>query len=589
MKSARPADEALAPKRELMRTLLRYRREFYLAAVFSAGVNLLMLTPTLYMLQVYDRVMVSQNEYTLIAVSVITVALFGLMALCEWARSRLLVSTGLRLDDDLSSRVFNATFDHRLASANAPGARPQRSFSDLLLLRQFITGNGAFAFFDLPWVPIYLVVMFVLHPVLGWASLIFALVQMAMAGFGHQRTLRPTEAAQQAQTDEFQFVQGKLRNAEVVESMGMLGNLQRRWAQRHGATLHHHGQAHGLTHRIMALSKFLRYAQQSASLGLGALLVIKGELSPGAMIAANVLMSRALAPIDTTVTTWKGFIMAREAFKRLSGLLDSHPDRDSTISPGTLKGHVLLRDLVATAPGRPVPILNGLDLEVRPGTVLVVMGPSGSGKSTLARVMLGIWTDVKGDAWLDGQPVHRMDRAALGPQVGYLPQDVELFEGTIGENIARLGHMDPPAVIAAAKAAGVHEMILRFPRGYETPMGEAGGLLSGGQRQRLALARALYGQPAFLVLDEPNANLDDAGEHALAAAVKQAKAQGSTVVLISHRPDVLAVADELLILRDGRVHAYGLRDAVLNQLRQPLQAQHAPPSASLPPAASATV
>jgi ATP-binding cassette subfamily C exporter for protease/lipase len=555
------------PGRELWRTLMMFRREFLIVGLLSAAVNVLMLTPTLYMLQVYDRVMVSQNDLTLIAVSVITLALYGLMAIGEWTRSRLLVRSGVRMDEQLSTRVFNASFESHLAGMSEPGRGPGRAFADLLQVRQFITGNGVFAFFDLPWVPIYIAVMFLLHPLLGWVSIFFAIVQSLLAWLGHRRTLQPAEAAQAAQTDENLYIQGKLRNAEVLESMGMVANLQRLWWGRHLKTLEHNHHSQSLSHRITAFSKFMRYVQQSASLGVGALLVIWGELSPGAMIAANVLMGRALAPIDLMVGTWKGFITAREAFKRLAALLERHPERDPALQRTRPTGALTLRDVEATAPSRAQPILKGINLQVDAGTVLVVVGPSGSGKSTLARVMLGIWGDVRGEVLLDGRPIEGWDRTELGPHVGYLPQDIELFDGTIADNIARFGELDSAKVIAAAQAAGLHDMILRFPKGYDTAMGEAGSLLSGGQRQRVALARALYGEPALIVLDEPNANLDDVGEAALARAVIALKQKGSTVVLVTHRPGAVAIADRLLVLRDGTVQMEGPRDQVIAALR----------------------
>lgn len=569
-----------------MRSLLAFRREFLIVGLVSAGVNLLMLTPTLYMLQVYDRILVSQNETTLLVVSLICLALYGLMALGEWVRSRVLVDAGVRLDQDLGTRVFNATFESRLAQANMPSNSPGKAFSDLLQVRQFMTGSGVLSFFDLPWVPIYLAVMFLLHPLLGWVSVLFAVLQACLAWFGHRRSLLPAEAAQQAQVEVSQYVRSKIRNAEVLESMGMVGNLQRHWLRRHEAHMSLAEDAQSQTHRMAAFSKFVRYVQQSASLGVGALLVIQGELSPGAMIAGNVLMTRALAPIDSLVSTWKSFITAREAFRRMRRLLDDHPEREPGLRRTRPQGWVTLSGVVATAPGRPEPILKGVDLDLPPGNVLVVLGPSGSGKSTLARVILGIWGEVKGEVLLDQRPIEGWDRTELGPHMGYLPQDIELFEGSIAENICRFGEVDSGKVIAAATAAGLHDMILRFPRGYDTPMGEAGGLLSGGQRQRVALARALYGSPALVVLDEPNANLDDVGEAALAKAVSQLRQQGNAVVLVSHRPGALAVADRVLVLRDGKVHAHGPRDQVLAELR----AQRAPddtPGAANPPTPAA--
>ena len=549
---------------ELTRALWAFRREFLMVGVFSMVANVLMLSPTLYMLQVFDRVMSSRSELTLLAMSLITLFLFGVMAFAEWMRSRVLVRSGVRLDALLGTRVFNASFDAHLAPSRVS---PARSFGDLIQIRQFLTGQGILAFFDTPWTPIYMGVLFILHPMLGFLALFFAAVQGALAWFGHRRTVTPAEDASKASSESAAYLQSKLRNAEVLEPMGMVHNLRPHWARRHAHAQELQGRAQAITHRITAWSKFIRYSQQSLALGAGALLVIDGQLSPGSMIAANVLMSRALTPIDMLVGTWRGFIGARSAFRRLEALLAAHPERDPALSRVAPQGALALRDVVAVAPGRAEPILKGVSVAVPQGTVTVVLGPSGSGKSTLARCMLGIWPDVSGEVLIDGLPIAGWDRNELGPYVGYLPQDVELFEGSIAENIARFGEVSPEKVIAAARSAGLHEMILRFPKGYDTPIGEAGHLLSGGQRQRIGLARAMYGDPVLVVLDEPNANLDDVGEAALVRAVQELKVKGCTVFLITHRPGIVAVADRVLVLRNGVVKADGPRDEVLAALR----------------------
>ena len=563
---------------ELTATLWAFRREFMVVGIFSMVANVLLLSPTIYMLQVYDRVMVSRSELTLLAVSLITLFLFAVAALAEWSRSRLLVRAGVRLDAVLGTRVFNASFEANLSQSGAP---VQRAFGDLTEIRQFLTGNGVFAFFDAPWTPIYIGVLFFLHPFLGWVAIGFALVQAALALFGNRRTIAPAEAASRAQSDVNVFLQHKLRNAEVVESMGMLPGLRQRWLQRHHDYMTRHGAVQGLTHRITAISKWVRYCQQSFALGAGALLVIDGQLSPGAMIAANVLMSRALAPIDLIVSTSRSFLSARSAFERLEKLLDAHPERDHALTRVPPTGTLELRDVVASAPGRAAPILKGVSLQAEPGSVTVVLGPSGSGKSTLARVLVGIWPDRQGEVLLDGHPIEGWNRLDLGSHLGYLPQDIELFDGTIAENIARFAEIDSGKVIAAAQSAGLHEMILRFPKGYDTPIGEAGGMLSGGQRQRIGLARAIYGEPALVVLDEPNANLDDVGEAALNQTVRELKAKGKTVFLITHRPGAINLADRLLLLRDGQVQLQGPRDAVLAHLRA-MQTQAAAPQQAVP-------
>lgn len=549
---------------ELTRALWAFRREFITVAVFSMVANVLMLAPTLYMLQVYDRVLVSQSELTLLMLSLITLFLFLVGSFSEWMRSRVLVRAGMRLDDMLSTRVFNASFESNLRQL---GSNTAKAFGDLVQMRQFLTGNGIFALLDAPWAPVYLAVLFFLHPVLGYVAIFFALLQAALVWFGHRQAVAPAEQAQMANAQESLYVQTKLRNVEVLEPMGMVHQLRRHWQALHGQAQALQGRSQALTHRLTAWSKWVRYSQQSLALGAGALLVIDGQLSPGAMIAANVLMTRALAPIDMLVGTWRGFIEARAAFRRLEALLQEHPERDPALTRMSPKGELQLRDVVAVAPQRAEPILKGVSLAAKPGTVTVVLGPSGSGKSTLARCMIGIWPYMAGEVLLDERPIGGWSRDELGPHLGYLPQDIELFEGSIAENIARFGEVEAEKVIAAAQQAGLHEMILRFPKGYDTSIGEAGGLLSGGQRQRIGLARALYGQPALVVLDEPNANLDDVGEAALVRAVQALKAGGSTVVLVTHRPGILAVADRLVILKNGSVQAEGPRDSVLAALR----------------------
>jgi len=556
------------PRTGLPGVLWSFRREFMVVGVFSMVVNLLMLTPTLYMLQVFDRVLLSQSVTTLVVLSLLTLFLFGVMAFAEWARSILLVRTGVRLDQALSQRVFKASF---LSYLNPAESAPAKAFTDLTVLRQFMTGNGVFAFFDMPWIPIYLGVLFLLHPWLGVVAILFALVQGGIALFGHRVSKQAQLQAGQAQSQAQNFLQSKLRNVEVLSAMGMLGSLYGRWQVKQRQALVLAGQAQQHSGKISAISKFVRYTQQSMSLGVGAWLVIRGELSPGAMIAANVMMTRALAPIDLLVATWPQFLSSKEAFERLRDLLAfEHSGREKTMAQAPL-GQLEVKDLVVRVPGRDKPVLGGVSLSALPGTVTVVLGPSGSGKSTLARSVLGIWPVHEGQILLDGEPIEQWTRESLGVHLGYLPQDIELFDGTIAENIARIGRVDSEKVIEAAQAAGLHQMILRFPQGYDTRVGAGGSFLSGGQRQRIGLARALYGNPMLVVLDEPNANLDDEGEAALMRSVQLLRSQGRTVLLISHRPGVIQVADRLVILQDGLVVANGPRDAVLAALQQQKQ------------------
>jgi len=551
---------------ELGRALWGFRREFLLVGMLSFLTNLLMLAPTIYMLQLFDRVLASQSELTLLAVSLITMFLFCALALSEWLRSRLLVRASLRFDRQLSTRVFNGSFQAYLGQSTSTASRP---FADLNQIRQFLTGLGIFALFDAPWTPIYIAVIFFLHPWLGVVALCFALVQAALAWFGQRKTVAPSEAALKAASETMSDLQSKLRNIEVLESMGMVANLQERWNRQHAACMDKSASAHGFVNRVTGWSKFIRYSQQSLALGAGALLVIDGQLSAGAMIAANVLMGRALAPIDQLLGAWRGFVSCRAALERLEKLLADFPEQAPVPSRAAPTGEISLQGVFAEAAGRTTPILKNISFAVPAGTVVAVLGPSGSGKSTLVKVMVGIRTASRGAVLLDGVPVRGWNRLELGPHLGYLPQDVELFGGSIAENIARLGEVDSRKVIEAASSAGLHETILRFPKGYDTPIGDAGRLLSGGQRQRIGLARALYGDPSLIVLDEPNANLDDAGEAALLRAIRELKAKGTTVFLVTHRQGAVAVADRLLVLGDGELTADGPRDAVLASFRRP--------------------
>jgi ATP-binding cassette subfamily C exporter for protease/lipase len=373
---------------ELSRTLWEFRYEFMVAGLFSMVANLLMLTPTIYMLQVYDRVMASQSTGTLVAVSLITLFLFGVLTFSEWARSKLLVRSGVRLDEMLSKRLFHASYEAHL---NPQITNPTGAFNDLTQLRQFLTGNGIFAFFDAPWAPIYIAVLFMLHPWLGWMAIFFGAVQSVLAWWGNNAT-KPTQAeANKSQTEVNGYLQSKFRNAEVLEAMGMVPYLFRRWTEKNAKALGQGMNAQAVSGRVVAWSKFVRYTQQSLALGGGALLVIRGELSPGAMIAANVLMTRALAPIDLMVSTWSGFLTAKEAFIRLRALLEAHPMRNLQRKDMVPKGDLVLSDVVASAPGRATSIIKAVSALMPAGTVTVVLGASGSGKSTLARVILGIW------------------------------------------------------------------------------------------------------------------------------------------------------------------------------------------------------
>ena len=538
---------------DLGRTLWTFRREFAWVFVFSCFANVLMLTPTLYMLQVFDRVMLSGNELTLFAITAIAVLFFLVMGFAEWVRSRLLVRAGSRLDEALNTRVFNATYEARLRST---GRNPTQPLADLTLLRQFLTGSGVIAVVDLPWAVVYIAVLFLMHPLLGWTSVAFCVVQIMLALLGRWLTARSLKKSQELSLETATYLQAKLRNAETVEALGMLGNLRRQWLGMHERQMASQANTAELTRRVQAVTKYVQYVQQSMILAVGAVLAIDGKISAGAMIASNALMGNALRPIGTLVQVWKQYVDARAAYERLEGVLNAHPERQPSADPVEVRGQISLRNLKATAPGRKTPILKDLNIDFRAGEVVAILGPSGAGKSTLARCLMGVWPDRSGEVLLDGQAIESWSRADLGPHLGYLPQDIELFEGSIADNIARFAMVTPQVVIEAATRTGIHDMILRLPRGYDTPMGEAGSFLSGGQRQRIGLARAILGDPALVVLDEPNANLDDAGEAALIRTVRELKSRGKTVFMIVHQQHLLAAADHVLILDDGQISKF---------------------------------
>lgn len=553
---------------ELAAALWSLRRIFLIAGGFSFVINMLLLVPALYMLQIYDRVLSSRNESTLLMLTLLVVALYVLMAGLEWVRSRLLVRAGSMLDAQMNARVFTAAFEANLRGA---GANAGQAIHDLTNVRQFVTGNGLFAFFDTPWFPIYLAVIFLIHPLLGWLSVGGAVILIALAVTNQWATQGLLAQANAAAIQSSNEATNNLRNAEVIEAMGMLANLRRRWYEKYQKVIALQGLASDRAGTITATSKAMRVALQSLVLGLGALLAIEGKVTPGGMIMGSILMGRALSPVDHLIATWKQFLSARSSFERLEKLLKDFPAREEGMALPAPTGHLTVEHVLAAAPGTQVPILKGVSFTLEPGEVLGVIGPTASGKSTLARLLVGVWPAVGGKVRLDGADVYAWNKEELGNYIGYLPQDVELFGGTIAENIARFGEVDSEKVIEAARHAGVHEMILRFPKGYDTPIGTGGSFLSGGQRQRIALARALYSSPPFVVLDEPNSNLDDAGEAALVQAVQAQKQAGRTLVIVTHRKSILGAVDKLLLLREGTVQAFGPRQQVLEALARAAQ------------------
>jgi PrtD family type I secretion system ABC transporter len=556
-------------KSEVKAALATCRSAFFMTAAFSAFINLLMLVSPLYMMQVYDRVLHSRSEATLMMLTLITVGLLGVMALLEVIRSRILVRVGGRMDQLLSERILSAQFQ---ASLHRIGANPGQASRDFDTVRQFLTGAGIFAFFDAPWTPLILALMFMFHPVLGLIALCGGILLFGLALINEAVTKKPLEAANKNAVIAAGAIDSSMRNAEVLEAMGMFGNFRDRWAARREEILRLQAIASDRAGVIMGLTKFIRLLLQTAILGGGAWLAIHEQISPGLIIAGSIMMGRALAPVEQAIGTWKQFVGARIAHRRLTELLNRVPKYQERTALPRPTGDLKVETVVVVPPGSSAPTLSRVSFDLAAGQILGVIGPSGAGKSTLARLLVGAWRPYAGTVRVDGADLHNLDPEARGDFMGYLPQDVELFDGSVAENIARFGEMDSEAIVTAAKRAGVHDMILRLPQGYDTPIGTGGCALSGGQRQRIGLARAVYGGPCLVILDEPNSNLDDEGESALVHAISELKRAGTTVVIISHRPSILGVTDQILVLAEGAVRMFGNRAEVLARFTRPVVA-----------------
>ncbi|WP_299162787.1 type I secretion system permease/ATPase [Accumulibacter sp.] len=554
----------LSQRPELERALLSFRRAFLTVGAFSFFTNLLMLTPSIYMLQIYDRALGSRNMTTLLMLTLIALGLLALMSLLEWIRSMVLVRVGARLDLDINTRIFDATFERNLRQA---GQNPAQALHDLASMRQTLTGAGLVALADAPWMPIYVVVIFMMHLHLGVFALIGVLILVTLAVINERVSAGPLGEAQKLGIAASAQANSHLRNAEVIEAMGMLPAIRGRWFKLHQKFLVQQALASDRAGLLNAITRFARISMQSLALGYGALLTIDGEITAGMMIAGSILVGRALAPVEALIGNWKQLVSARAAYQRLAELLRIYPARVAGMPLPRPLGDVLVENAATAAPGTRALILRNVSFKLQAGEVVAIIGPSASGKSTLARLLVGVWPVLAGSVRLDGAEIFKWSKDELGPYLGYLPQDIELFDGTVAENIARFGEVDSDQVLAAAQAAGVHELILLLPNGYDTPLGEAGSALSGGQKQRIGLARALYGDPTLIVLDEPNSNLDDLGEAALVETVRRLKAKKRTVVMVTHRMTTLAVADSILVLNEGTVKAHGPRDQVLEAMR----------------------
>ena len=544
------------------------RRQMLPLGIFSLAANLLLLVSSIYMLQVFDRVLSSGSVDTLVWLTVAAVFAIAVYGVLELARRRLLSRTAAWLDTELAGPVIRRSVEARLA-----GVRSEAGLPDLQEMRSFLAGDAILAFLDVPWMPIFIAVIWLMHPVLGWLALAGAITLLIVAVGNDLLTRRLLQQSRTALRRNQRGVKHYLDNAETVRALGMLGPLLHRWENARRRLRDDTDQASAVTSRLTYLTKCARLALQIVILGAGASLVLQGELTGGGMIAAAVILNRALSPVERALSAWRGYVSARAARANLAKLFRTTRAAEPSLNLPRPTGRLVVENLRFQPKDCSGPIIRKADFSIEPGETCGIIGPSGSGKSTLCRLLVGAWCPTAGHVRLDGADVTGWNPDELGKHIGYLPQTVELFPGTIAENIARMREVDDAAVIEAAMLADVHEMILRLPDGYETDVGTHGHRLSGGQKQRIALARALLGGPALIVLDEPNANLDGAGEQALHKALVELKNRQCTILIVGHHPSVLRTADKLLVLKEGRVAAVGERDRVLRALMRQSQQQ----------------
>ena len=580
------AEDSTGLRSVVGKAVMSARGAFTGIALFSAFINILMLTGPLYMLQVYDRVLISGSAVTLLSLSILMVAMFSFMGFLEFCRSRVLLRVADKFERDLGGRTFDAWMTHGLGGQAAKRAQP---LNDISTLRQFISGNAPGTFFDIPWVIVYIAVIFLLHWSLGVMAIIGTIIIFLSALYNEVSTRKPQMESLKFKRAEQAFAQQAHRNTDAISAMGMNANMRARWQQLNSQGTSEAVTAGDRAGSAQSFTKGFRMIVQSGILGMGGYLAIQGIITPGAMIAGSIILGRALAPVQMAIGQWRGFNAARDSFHRLNAFYETAEEDSDTISLPEPTGKMDIEHVFAGPPGATRATLSDLNFTLEAGQGLGVIGPSASGKSTLARLLVGIWKPQKGGIRLDGATFDQWSRVELGPHIGYLPQDVELFDGTIAENIARFTpQASDESVWEAARMAGVHDMVLRFEDGYQTRIGEGGAVLSGGQVQRVALARALYGQPKLVVLDEPNSNLDADGDAALAHAIRFLRKAGTTVIVMAHRPSAISEVDHLLMLKDGRQVAFGPKEEVIKTMTRQVANNDAPtaPVAAARPAAN---
>ena len=560
-----PSATQLQPALESLKPALKQ------AMLFGLLSNLLSLAPTIYMLEVYDRVVNSRNPGTLLMLTLLVLGMYVLMEIMEWVRSQILHNAGLAFEDKLNVRTFNVVFE---ANLRRIGGATNQALNDLRSLREFLSSPAITAVMDVPMALLYLFLVFLINPLLGWFSVAGALIQGYLTYLTERSTRAPLIEANRSAVAATNYANSALRNAQVIEAMGMQDGIHKRWLEKQNRLLFMQAVASDNGGGKGATSKFVQNVFSSGQMGLACWLSLTNQLSGGGgmFIVAWILGGKVLAPLVQVISLWKYTVTARDAYQRLDKLLQAIPARETGMALPPPEGALSVEGVVAGAPGTQAAIIRGASFALPAGEALAIIGPSAAGKSTLARLLVGIWPAFSGKIRLDGVDVFSWNKIELGPHIGYLPQGIELFDGTLAENIARFGEIDAAKVEAAARSVGLHETIMALPEGYDSRIGEDGCFLSGGQRQRVGLARAIYGEPRFIVLDEPNSSLDEAGEQALVETLRMLKAGGATLVVITHRTSVLAVADRLLLLRDGQVQAYGPRDEVLANIARANQA-----------------
>ena len=551
-------------RKPLQTILLECRRSFYLVFIITAVADLLSIAPLLYMMQVMDRVISARSGITLVSLTAVIIALYVFWSAIEWIRSRLLVRLSLRIDWDLSADIIDASFRRYVGRKNV---NVHQVLGDLTNVRQFLTGQGVLTIMDAPFAIIFIIVGGLFHPYLAIFALVMSVVYVVLGYLTQKVTTPILKVANDANTEAARVATNSLRQAEATLALGMMGAIRQKWYNQHHKYLQNQVNASEATGLMGGLSGFLQKALPSLQMALGAFLAMEGLITGGMVMAASMLIQKAVAPIQKLIGQWKELVAAKQSYDRLNALLQDDAKREMQMQLPAVMGHMVVSKASAVPPGHNKPVLMDIDFQVLPGQAVAIVGPSAAGKTCLARLLVGIWKPARGSVRLDAVELSDWNPDEFGPQIGYVPQEIEFFEGTVAENIARLGQIDPEKVVQAAKLIGMHEIILGFPKGYDTELGETGFALSGGQRQRLAIARAFYGIPKYIVMDEPNANLDEVGESALVQAVSYLKTQGSAIIMTTHRPRLVSVVDKLLVLRNGQQVGFGPAEDMINAVR----------------------